>query len=94
MLVLGLCRAEVLGLPWSNVSLDAAELDVSWQLQRTERQLHHRETKTPGSDAPLPVICATALSWASAGGCREVPGLAGGPFRRVRGRRLSQQGDR
>ena len=39
------------------------ELDVSWQLQRTGGQLHHRETKTPGSDAPLPLpaICATAL---------------------------------
>jgi integrase len=63
MLVLGLRRGEVLGLPWSNVSLDADELDVSWQLQRTERQLYHRETKTPGSDAPLPLpgICATAL---------------------------------
>lgn len=63
MLVLGLRRGEVLGLPWSNVNLDIAELDVSWQLQRTEQQLHHRETKTPGSDAPLPVpgICATAL---------------------------------
>lgn len=63
MLVLGLRRGEVLGLPWSNVSLDTHELDVSWQLQRTERQLYHRETKTPGSDAPLPLpaICATAL---------------------------------
>ncbi len=63
MLVLGLRRGEVLGLPWSNVNLDIGELDVSWQLQRTGRELHHRETKTPGSDAPLPLpgICATAL---------------------------------
>ncbi len=63
MLVLGLRRGEVLGLPWANVSLDINELDVNWQLQRTGRQLHHRETKTPGSDAPLPLpgICATAL---------------------------------
>jgi integrase len=63
MLILGLRRGEVLGLPWANVSLDADELDVSWQLQRAGRELHHRETKTPGSDAPLPLpaICATAL---------------------------------
>ena len=60
MLVLGLRRGEVLGLPWTNVNLDISELDVSWQLQRTGRQLHHRETKTPGSDAPLPLpgICS------------------------------------
>ena len=63
MLVLGLRRGEVLGLPWVNVNLDISELDVNWQLQRTGRQLYHRETKTPGSDAPLPLpgICATAL---------------------------------
>jgi integrase len=63
MLVLGLRRGEVLGLPWSNVRLDAVEIDVSWQLQRAGRQLYHRETKTPGSDAalPLPGICSTAL---------------------------------
>ena len=63
MLVLGMRRGEVLGLPWVNVNLDIGELDVSWQLQRTGRQLHHRETKTPGSDAPLPLpgICSTAL---------------------------------
>ena len=63
MLVLGLRRGEALGLPWANVSLDINELDVNWQLQRTGRQLYHRETKTPGSDAPLPLpgICAAAL---------------------------------
>ncbi|HLX48553.1 MAG TPA: site-specific integrase [Streptosporangiaceae bacterium] len=63
MLVLGLRLGEVLGLPWGNVSLDTNELDVSWQLQRTGRRLHHRMTKTPGSDStiPLPAICATAL---------------------------------
>ena len=63
MLVLGLRRGEVLGLPWVNVNLDINELDVNWQLERTGRQLYHRETKTPGSDAPLllPGLCATAL---------------------------------
>jgi integrase len=36
---------------------------VAWQLQRTGRQLYHRHTKTPGSDAslPLPGICVTAF---------------------------------
>jgi hypothetical protein len=46
MLVLGLRLGEVLGLPWASVNLDAAEVDVSWQLQRVGKQLHHRETKT------------------------------------------------
>lgn len=63
MVVLGLRLGEVLGLSWGNVSLDTNELDVSWQLQRAGRQLHHRMTKTPGSDStiPLPAICAAAL---------------------------------
>jgi site-specific recombinase XerC len=61
MLVLGLRLGEVLGLPWASVNLDVAEVDVSWQLQRVGKQLHHRETKTPGSDAPLPAICAAAF---------------------------------
>jgi integrase len=63
MLVLGLRRGEALGLLWTDVRLDAAELDVAWQLQRTGRQLHHRQTKTGHSDAalPLPAICVTAL---------------------------------
>ena len=63
ILVLGLRKGEVLGLPWSAVDLDTAELDVSWQLQRVRRQLLHRETKTEASDAtlPLPGICVTAL---------------------------------
>jgi integrase len=63
MLVLGLRRGEALGLPWSQVNLDTAELDVAWQLQRTGRQLYHRQTKTPSSDAslPLPGICVAAF---------------------------------
>jgi integrase len=63
MLVLGLRLGEMLGLPWANVNLEAAEVDVSWQLQRVGRHLYHRETKTPGSDAslPLPAICAAAI---------------------------------
>jgi integrase len=63
ILVLGLRKGEVLGLPWNAVSLDVAELDIGWQLQRIRRQLLHRETKTEASDAtlPLPEICVTAL---------------------------------
>lgn len=63
ILILGLRKGEVLGLPWNVVNLDAAELDIGWQLQRVRRQLLHRETKTEASDAtlPLPEICITAL---------------------------------
>ena len=63
MVVLGLRLGEVLGLPWASVNLEATEVDVSWQLQRVGKQLYHRETKTPGSDAPLPLpaICLAAL---------------------------------
>ncbi|MBX6768222.1 MAG: site-specific integrase, partial [Actinomadura rubrobrunea] len=63
VLVLGLRKGEVLGLPWSAVNLDAGELEVTWQLQRVRRELLHRETKTEASDAtlPLPDICVTAL---------------------------------
>ncbi|TYB49186.1 tyrosine-type recombinase/integrase [Actinomadura chibensis] len=63
ILILGLRKGEVLGLPWDAVDLDAGEIDVAWQLQRVRRELLHRETKTEASDAtlPLPGICATAL---------------------------------
>ena len=63
ILVLGLRKGEVIGLPWSAVDLDHAELDIGWQLQRVRGQLLHRATKTEASDAtlPLPGICVTAL---------------------------------
>lgn len=63
ILVLGLRRGEALGLTWPDVSFDAAEVHIRWQLQRADHQLRHRETKTPASAAvlPLPDICSTAL---------------------------------
>lgn len=63
VLILGLRKGEIVGLPWTAVSLDRAELDVGWQLQRVRRELLHRETKTEASDAmlPLPGICVAAL---------------------------------
>ncbi|WP_327580644.1 site-specific integrase [Nonomuraea sp. NBC_00507] len=63
ILVLGLRRGEALGLTWDDVDLDAREVTISWQLQRVGRQLHHRETKTPGSAAvlPIPDVCVMAL---------------------------------
>jgi integrase len=63
VLVLGLRRGEALGLTWPDVDFDAAEVHVRWQLQRAGHQIRHRETKTPGSAAvlPLPDICLTAL---------------------------------
>jgi integrase len=64
ILVLGLRRGEVLGLRWEDVALDDGELSVSYQLQRVQGRLLHRETKTAASDAtlPLPDICLTALA--------------------------------
>jgi integrase len=63
ILVLGLRKGEVLGLSWPDIDLDTAELTIGRQLQRVRGQLLHRETKTPASDAtlPLPSICLTAL---------------------------------
>jgi integrase len=63
ILVLGLRKGEVLGLTWSDVDLDAAELTIGRQLQRVRGELLHRETKTEASDAtlPLPPVCVTAL---------------------------------
>ncbi len=62
IVMLGLRKGEVLGLP--NVDGDdMEELAIEWQLQRVRGQLLHRETKTEGSDAtlPLPLICHTAI---------------------------------
>lgn len=63
VLVLGMRKGEVLGLPVDAPDFKHQELDVGWQLQRIGGQLVHRETKTEASDAtlPFPAIAATAL---------------------------------
>ena len=63
ILVQGLRKGEVLGLPENAVDFDGLTVRIEYQLQRVGRQLLHRETKTAGSDAdlPLPAIVATAL---------------------------------
>lgn len=63
VLVLGMRKGEVLGVPVEAVDLNNYELDIRFQLQRVGRQLLHRETKTDASDDPLPLppIAATAL---------------------------------
>jgi integrase len=65
VLVLGLRKGEVLGLPWTEVDLDSDEpvLHVGEQLQRVGRQLLRREVKTETSEAPIPLpgLCVTAL---------------------------------
>ncbi len=64
ILVLGLRKGEVLGLIWSTVDLDGAEVSLEWQLQRVGRELiHKRRIKTDGSTdtLPLPDICLAAF---------------------------------
>lgn len=68
LLTLGLRRGEVLGLGWHDVDLDAGMVRIEWQVQRVGGHLVRRETKTPTSDAtlPLPGIAVTALRHAFA----------------------------
>ncbi|WP_206078056.1 site-specific integrase [Prauserella endophytica] len=63
ILVLGLRKGEVLGLTWEDVTTDAGELVVGRQLQRVQRELLHRETKTEASEDTLPLVdvCIAAL---------------------------------
>ena len=62
-------------LTWELVDLDSPELYVGEQLQRVGRQLLRRETKTEGSEAPLPL----PEMWAHLGVVREhsTPLMAG-----------------
>src|SRR5690606_29028916 len=63
VLVLGMRKGEVLGLPDDAVDFDAGELVIGFQLQRIDGKLLHRETKSEASDdtLPLPDIAAMAL---------------------------------
>ena len=55
LLMLGLRRGEMLGLAWEDVDLERGEALIAWQVQRVDHQLLRRQTKTPSSDAPLPL---------------------------------------
>jgi integrase len=63
VIAMAMRKGEVLGLPDDAVNEDAAELDISYQLQRVGKQLLHRETKTEASEdtLPLPPIAATSI---------------------------------
>lgn len=63
VVVQGMRKGEVLGLPDDAVDFDAQRLDIGHQLQRVGGKLLHRETKTEESDAtlPFPAIVGTAL---------------------------------
>jgi integrase len=55
LLTLGLRRGEMLGLAWEDVDLEQGEALIAWQVQRADHSLLRRHTKTPSSDAPLPL---------------------------------------
>ena len=55
LLTLGLRRREMLGLAWEDVDLEGGEALIAWQVQRVDGSLLRRHTKTPTSDAPLPL---------------------------------------
>jgi integrase len=64
VVVLGLRKGEVLGLAWEAVNFEHGTLVPDHQLQRVRRSLLYRETKTPASDAwlPMPEIVVAALT--------------------------------
>ncbi|MYS25287.1 Site-specific recombinase XerD [Streptomyces sp. DvalAA-14] len=63
--LLGLRRAEVCGLRWENIDLEARTLWVEQQLQRTGAGTVDVEPKTDTSKAPLPLPaqCIAPLRW-------------------------------
>lgn len=42
-------------MAWEDVDLERGEAFIAWQVQRVDSQLVRRHTKTPSSDAPLPL---------------------------------------
>lgn len=54
-LALGMRRGEILGLPWSNVDLDAGTLRVNQALQQIEGEWQLVEPKTKRSRRTLPI---------------------------------------
>lgn len=66
ILVNGLRRGEALGLTWSSIDLDRAQIEIGWQLQRVRGELIHKklvkaEDLAVGDTVPLPEICVAAL---------------------------------
>jgi len=61
VLLNGLRKGEVLGLPWPAVHLNAGQLDTGWQLQRVRRELLHRPRAGGGTVLPMPDLCVAAL---------------------------------
>jgi integrase len=63
VVVEGLRKGEVLGLPDDAVDFERQQLNIGYQLQRVGGRLLHRETKTETSDTtlPFPAIVGTAL---------------------------------
>jgi integrase len=54
-LTLGLRRGEVLGLRWSDVDLDDGTMNVRFQVQRQDGELHFLEPKSKESQRTLPM---------------------------------------
>ncbi len=42
-------------MAWEDVDLEGGEALIAWQVQRVNHQLLRRHTKTPSSEAPLPL---------------------------------------
>ncbi|CCK26047.1 integrase [Streptomyces davaonensis JCM 4913] len=63
--LLGLRRAEALGLRWSNIDFDQRVIWLESQIQRDEKGEYEDDLKTAGSMVPLPLPpqCVAPLRW-------------------------------